>query len=81
MRTTVTLDPDVATEIERIRAREGRRFKHVLNDALRIGLRELSGSKVEEFVSPTRPRDLGAIKIDISNSAQALSLVEGEDRK
>jgi hypothetical protein len=80
MRTTVTLDPDVAAEIERIRTTEGRRFKHVLNDALRIGLRELSRTTGEHpFASPTVPRNLGESLIDITDTSAAIAQAEGDD--
>lgn len=79
MRTTVTLDPDVAAEIERVRATGGRRFKHVLNDALRIGLRELSRTRDEHpFVSPTMPRGLGELLIEITDTSAAIAEAEGE---
>src|SRR5690554_6044244 len=80
MRTTVTLDPDVASEIERIRASEGRRFKHVLNDALRIGLRELSRNpSAPQFTSPTAPRNLGEPLVDITDTSAAIAEAEGEN--
>ncbi|MHA6670196.1 hypothetical protein ACX3O0_15150 [Homoserinimonas sp. A447] len=79
MRTTVTLDPDVAAEIERVRAAEGRRFKQVLNDALRIGLRELSRTPGDHpFKSPTTPRNLGEPLIDITDTSAAIAEAEGE---
>lgn len=82
MRTTVTLDADVAAEIERIRREEGRRFKHVLNDALRLGLRAMAGEAPKApFVSPTRPRDLGEQLIDITDVSAAIALAEGEDHR
>lgn len=37
MRTTITLDPDVARDVERRMAEEGLSFKRVVNDALRRG--------------------------------------------
>lgn len=80
MRTTVTLDPDVASEIERIRTSEGRRFKQVLNDALRIGLRELSRTpSASQFISPTTPRNLGQPAIDITDTSAAIAEAEGEN--
>lgn len=80
MRTTVTLDPDVAAEIERVRTAEGRRFKHVLNDALRLGLKELSRtSDVRPFRSPTNPRNLGEPLIDITDVSAAIAEAEGEN--
>ncbi|HRG56774.1 MAG TPA: CopG family transcriptional regulator [Lacunisphaera sp.] len=38
MRTTLTLDPDVATRLNAEAARSDRAFKAVVNDALRRGL-------------------------------------------
>jgi hypothetical protein len=37
MRTTLTIDADVAARLERLR-RDGRPFKQLVNDALRAGL-------------------------------------------
>lgn len=82
MRTTVTLDADVAAEIERVRRQDGRRFKHVLNDALRLGLRSLAGEPdPHPFVSPTMPRDLGAQLVDISDVSATIALAEGDDHR
>ncbi len=82
MRTTVTLDPDVAAEIERIRTSQGRRFKHVLNDALRVGLRELSRTRGEQpFASPTEARSLGTMLIDITDTSAAIAEAEGEHHR
>ena len=39
MRTTLTLDPDVATRLNAEAARSDRAFKQVVNEALRRGLR------------------------------------------
>jgi hypothetical protein len=39
MRTTVTLEPDVARLVDQAMHRERRTFKEVINDALRRGLR------------------------------------------
>lgn len=38
MRTTLTIDPDVAERIQREVRRSGKALKAVINDALRIGL-------------------------------------------
>lgn len=38
MRTTLTLEPDVAQEIERLRKASGRSLKRVINELLRAGL-------------------------------------------
>ena len=41
MRTTLTLDDDVAALLERVRAERRAGLKDVVNDALRLGLRGL----------------------------------------
>ena len=38
MRTTLTLDPDVAADLKRRARRSGKPFRQVLNDAVRAGL-------------------------------------------
>ena len=49
MRTTLTLDPDVALLVKR-RAKERRSsLKHVVNDALRKGLHQASPKKTPSF--------------------------------
>ena len=78
----MTLDPDVAAEIERIRRAEGRRFKHVLNDALRLGLQQLSGSTAgQRSASPTVPVNLGRALTDLRSVSEALTAAEGELRR
>ncbi|HAM26361.1 MAG TPA: DUF2191 domain-containing protein [Microbacteriaceae bacterium] len=75
----MTIDPDVAAEIERIRARDGRRFKQVLNDALRAGLRQMSNEPSAAAGSSTIPVDLGASLVDVMDVSSALAAAEGED--
>jgi hypothetical protein len=73
MRTTVTLDPDVAAALQR-RARErGTSFKAVLNDAIRRGL---SGEPAERaYRTPSRDMGLRA-GIDID---KALTLAAADE--
>jgi hypothetical protein len=58
MRTTVTLDPDVAAKLKRASSQRGISFKEALNESVRRGLRD----KDEPAAKPyrVRPRDLGA---------------------
>jgi hypothetical protein len=58
MRTTLTLDDDVAALLEQMRAARGSTFKQVVNDALREGLARLS-SPAEPHPFHTRAVDLG----------------------
>jgi hypothetical protein len=53
MRTTVTLDPDVARLLKEEEARQRRSFKEVVNDAIRRGLAPRPGP---DSVEPYRVR-------------------------
>jgi hypothetical protein len=80
MRTTVTLDDDLAIRLEQRRAEHGMTFKDVLNDAVRRGLEV---AEEQEQAAPiavtTRPLPLGRRLIgDVDNVAEALAAVEGE---
>lgn len=44
MRTTLTLDDDVALLLDQTRAAEGRRLREIVNDALRRGLPQILSS-------------------------------------
>jgi hypothetical protein len=44
MRTTVTLDPDVATKLQQTAQERGVSFKAALNDAVRAGLSPRTGA-------------------------------------
>ena len=63
MRTTVTLDDDLAIRLERLSQEQGRSFKSVINEALRAGIEALQRVPEQrtagEPVSYTDPIDLG----------------------
>lgn len=74
VRTTVTLDPDVATAIERIRRRDGRRFKVVLNEVLRRGL---DATPRDAPAGPiTTALDLGAAAVDVVSVSATLDRLD-----
>jgi hypothetical protein len=78
----VTIDADVASEIERIRKAEGKGFKLVLNDLLRDGLKHRAGRPTtNEWKSPIQPFDVGPLLIDISSTSRAIDISEGEDHR
>ncbi|MFN2382998.1 MAG: CopG family transcriptional regulator [Gemmatimonadota bacterium] len=81
MRTTLTLDPDVAAELRRLHRSDVQTFKGLVNDLLRLGLRQLAsaGEKKPKRKSYTHPMDLGECLIDINDISEALALLEGED--
>lgn len=78
----MSLDDDVAAQLEQLRARGDRSFKQIVNDALRAGL-----SRLERETSPrggpyTRVVSLGRARLpDIDDVGDALALGEGEDHR
>ena len=80
MRTTLTLDPDVAVLVNRAREASKRSLKEVVNDALRRGLMagESSGQTPAAYETPAT--DLGGCLLpDLDDVAGALTLSEGDD--
>ncbi len=59
MRTTLTIDPDIAAELARLRKARGVSLKAVVNEALRRGLRQPALPRTRRKRSFTRPVDLG----------------------
>lgn len=49
MRTTITLDPDVAQQVKRAMAEKKLSLKRVVNDAMRLGLPALNKQKSVKF--------------------------------
>jgi hypothetical protein len=78
MRTTLTLDDDVATQLERLRRGRDVSLKELVNDVLRRGLRELNVKPKRREPFRTRVYDLGAPLIGIDNVAEAIAFSEGE---
>ena len=75
MRTTVTLDDDVAALIESERARTGESFRTAINRLLRRGTRQ---------TSPTGPAPLpvlpGRPVLDVSDVSALLAILDDERR-
>ena len=63
MRTTITLEVDVAARLREFSHRTGKSFKQVVNDAVRQGLSSPSVVRAEPFVQPTY--SLGRVRIEI----------------
>jgi hypothetical protein len=81
MRTTLTLDDDVAAELERLRNRDTS-LEQLVNEALRRGLKEMTGEAKPRGELRTRSVALGRRRISgIDNIAEALALTEGESHK
>jgi hypothetical protein len=82
MRTTLTIDDDVAAVLERLRKSRHANLKQLINEALRRGLKEMTGrSKPREAVQ-TRSVALGRVRIaSIDNISEALAAAEAEGYK
>ncbi len=82
MRTTLTLDDDVAVALERLRKQRDAGLKELVNEALRRGLRDMSSRPKPRESVRTRSVALGRLQIaGLDNIAEALSIAEGETRK
>jgi hypothetical protein len=79
MRTTLTLDPDVAAKVKRGAKRLGKPLKEVINAALRIGLDDVLNPPQAKTYH-TEPRPMGLRRgFSYDDIAELLSRAEGED--
>ncbi len=80
MRTTLTLDDDVALMLEKLRKVERKSFKQIVNEVLRRGLVEgKPGEKKKTFYSTPELRAGMCRYPDLDNVAEILAVAEGED--
>lgn len=79
MRTTLTLDDDVAIQIERLRKSRDMALKDVINEALRRGLKEMTAKPKKKEPFRTGVHDGGELLMDVK---EALAMLDEEyDRK
>jgi metal-responsive CopG/Arc/MetJ family transcriptional regulator len=76
MRTTITLEDDVAAAIDHRRREEDKGISEIVNELVRKGLTVKEPRK--RFVQKTYPMGM---KIDVSNVAEAIAYAEGDDWK
>ncbi len=82
MRTTLTLEPDVATQLERLRRSRKTTLKALVNEALRAGLQQLAAPPVRRKPYRTPGVSVGRCLIgSLDNVAEVLAIAEGEDYK
>lgn len=82
MRTTLTIDDDVAAALERLRRSEDKSLKEVVNQTLRRGLNQINAPAKPRKPFRTRSVSLGRCLIgDIVSVSEAIALGEGEDHK
>ena len=78
VRTTITLDDDVAAQLRRLARDTGRPFKRVVNDALRAGLNPWSGSSPDDVGFPTYPLGLRP-GIDLDQARRLAASMEDDE--
>jgi hypothetical protein len=82
MRTTLTIDDDVAASLERLRKARDGSLKDLVNEALRRGIKEMSARAKPRERFRTRAVDLGRVKIgSLDDISEALAVAEGETFK
>lgn len=80
MRTTLTLDEDVAAALKREAERSGRSFKEVVNEAVRAGLQaKLRAPAPRRY--RLKPARLGAVRegLDLDKSVALAAALEDEE--
>ncbi len=78
MRTTLTLDKDVAAAVERLRREEGIGVSEAVNRIARAGL-SIKPEQRRRFRQ--RSAKMGPFRIDVSNIGEALEVIEGPDHR
>jgi hypothetical protein len=78
MRTTLTLDDDVAAKLRTESQRAGRPFREIVNETLRRGL-EGRRATAQRRAFKIKARDLGKLKpgLSLDNIAELIEHVEG----
>ena len=79
MRTTLTLDDDVAAALERLRETGNKSLKEVVNEALRLGIQAMGANSKPK--KPFKPKsvDLGVCRVSsLDNVAELIVIAEGD---
>jgi hypothetical protein len=77
MRTILTLDPDVAALLKRVRKARGTTLKEAVNEALRRGLKQMTEPTPEAGPRRTEAVPLGrCLIVDLDDIADALTVAE-----
>ena len=79
MRTTLTLDDDVAAKLRTAARRSGRAFRDVVNETLRRGLLAADPSRPPRQRFKASVRDLGTLRpgLNLDNIGDLLDRTEG----
>lgn len=78
MRTTLTLDDDVARLVRRLQRKRGAKMKEIVNEALRVGLKQLEAPQPRSRFR-TKAVALGLRVSNVDDVAETLALAEGDE--
>ena len=79
MRTTLTLEDDVDALLASVRKKQKKTLKAAVNEALRLGLKQMASSPKARKRYQTRPVALGRCLVaNLDDVADALAIAEGE---
>ena len=79
MRTTLTIDDDVAAILERLRSLRNASLKDLINEALRRGLKDMTDRPKYREPFRTESVALGAVRMtELDNIGEALAIAESE---
>jgi ribbon-helix-helix CopG family protein len=78
MRTTLTIDTDVAASLERLRKTRNASLKDLINEALRRGIKDMTARPKPREPFRTRAVDVGEVLVPVDNISEALAVAEGE---
>jgi len=82
VRTTLTLDPDVAAQLKSAMRTRGDTLKDTVNAALRVGLALLTTTPPAPQTFTVQPLDLGPSLVgSLDNIEEVLSRAEGEGHR
>lgn len=77
MRTTITLEADVATRLKEFSRRTGKSFKQAVNDAVREGLSSPKTIRAEPFVQPAY--SMGKVKVDLTKALSLAAEIDDQE--
>lgn len=80
MRTTITLEDDVAAELGKLQRARSKPFKQIVNEVLRAGLASLTRKPPRKTTRyRTEPVSLGAPRLqNLDDISEVLAFAEGE---
>jgi hypothetical protein len=79
MRTTLTLEDDVAAAIDHRRRERNHSLKQEVNELIRVGLQHVDEPRAKAPPFRVEPLDAGGLLIDIEHMGPVLDMLDAED--